>query len=184
MPVTLKLGVVDAVPRGLELEESVRRAQVLVELGLDGLEISCNVMSSATDSARRYVAVDARRSLDDLLLHRLFSPPVPEAYFLPWARAVRQTVSSPLILVGGLRRVPTMARLVADGDADFIALARPLIREPDLVTQIRAGRAGQVACTSCNLCLEHEGRHGLRCWRTPRRRLLHHALVRLRGGLR
>lgn len=184
MPVTMKLGVVDAVAHGLGLEESVRRAQLLVGLGLDGLEISCNVMSAATDSARRYVAVGPRRSLDDLLLHRVFSPPAAEAYFLPWARAVRHRVNSPLILVGGLRRVQTMARLVAEGETDFIALARPLIREPDLVAQIRDGRAGQVACTSCNLCLEHEGRDGLRCWRTPRRRLLHHALVRLRGGLR
>ncbi len=25
--------------------------------------------------------------------------------------------------------------------------------------------------------------HGLRCWRTPRRRLLQHAAIRIRGGL-
>jgi 2,4-dienoyl-CoA reductase-like NADH-dependent reductase (Old Yellow Enzyme family) len=184
LPVTMKLGVVDAVPGGLELDESVDRAERLVGLGLNGLEVSCNVMRAATDSAHRYVAVGPRRSVEDLLLHRGLAPGAAEAYFLPWARAVRRRVTTPLILVGGLRRVQTMETILRNGEADFVALARPLIREPDLVARLRDGRTGQVACTSCNLCLEHEGRHGLRCWRTPRRRLLEHALIRLRGGLR
>jgi 2,4-dienoyl-CoA reductase-like NADH-dependent reductase (Old Yellow Enzyme family) len=185
LPVTMKLGVVDAVPGGLELEESLGRAERLVGLGLDGLEISCNVMHAAADSAHKYVAVGPRRSVEDLLIHRVLSPaPAPaEAYFLPWADAVRRRVKTVLILVGGLRRVRTMETVLSEGHADFVALARPLIREPDLVAQLRNGRTGQVACTSCNLCLEHEGLHGLRCWRTPRRRLLQHAGIRLVGGL-
>jgi 2,4-dienoyl-CoA reductase-like NADH-dependent reductase (Old Yellow Enzyme family) len=183
VPVTMKLGVVDAVPGGLGLEESLHRAERLVGLGLDGLEISCNVMRAATDSAHRYVAVGPRRSVEDLLIHRVLSPAAAEAYFLPWAQAVRRRVKTSLILVGGLRRVQTMETLIREGHADFVALARPLIREPDLVAQLRNGRTGQVACTSCNLCLEHEGLHGLRCWRTPRRRLVQHAAFRILGGL-
>lgn len=182
-PVTMKLGVVDAVPGGLLLEESLDRAERLVGLRLDGLEVSCNVMRAATDSAHQYVAVGPRRSVDDLLVHRVLSPAAAEAYFLPWAQAVRRRVKTALILVGGLRRVRTMETILSQGHADFVALARPLIREPDLVAQLRNGRTGQVACTSCNLCLEHEGLHGLRCWRTPRRRLLQHAAIRLVGGL-
>lgn len=77
-----------------------------------------------------------------------------------------------------------MNRIISAGEADFVALARPLIREPDLIRQILDGRQGRVDCTSCNLCLAHEGHHALRCWRVPRRRLLRHALYRLRGGLR
>ena len=75
-----------------------------------------------------------------------------------------------------------MERLLAAGDADFLSLARPLIREPDLVRQIEAGRRGMVDCVSCNICVMHEQRDGLRCWRTPKRRLLHHAFRRLTGG--
>jgi 2,4-dienoyl-CoA reductase-like NADH-dependent reductase (Old Yellow Enzyme family) len=184
MPVTLKLGMVDAVPGGLNLDESVPRAARLVEAGLDGLEISCGVMRLATDSARQYVAIDRRRAAEDLLVHRLLAAPAAEAYFLPWARAVRTAVDARIVLVGGMRTTATMEGLVRDGEADFVALARPLIREPDLVRQIIGGRTGRVDCTSCNLCLLHEGHHALRCWRTPRRRLAEHALYRLRGGLR
>ena len=184
MPVTLKLGMVDATPGGLGLDESLPRAKRLVETGLDGLEISCGVMQRATDSARQYVAVDPRRAAEDLLVHRIFSQPEAEAYFLPWARAVRADVDTNIILAGGMRTTQTMIRIVRDRDVDFVALSRPLIREPDLVRQIANGRTGRVDCTSCNLCLLHEGHHALRCWRTPRRNLLEHAIFRLRGGLR
>ncbi|MFL5836331.1 MAG: NADH:flavin oxidoreductase [Solirubrobacteraceae bacterium] len=184
MPVTMKLGMVDATPGGLGLDESVRRAERLVAAGLDGVEISCGVMRAASDSARQYVAVDRRRAAEDLLLHRLLSEAAPEAYFLPWARAVRSAVETVIVLVGGMRTTHTMNRVLAAGDADLVALSRPLIREPDLVRQLARGRTGRVDCTSCNICLLHEGHHSLRCWRTPRRNLVEHALFRLGGGLR
>lgn len=182
---SMKLGFVDAVAGGLSLDESVRRAGRLVEAGLDAVEVSSNVMRGYADSAMPYVAVDRRRALADLLLHRVVSGrPAPEAYFRPWAQALRAKVATTIVLVGGLRRTQTMEEILASGDADFLALARPLVREPDLVRQIANGRRGRVDCTSCNLCLMHDGYHSLRCWRTPRHRLLHHAIFRLLGGFR
>jgi len=68
------------------------------------------------------------------------------------------------------------------GDADFLAMARPFVREPDLPHRIAAGRRGPVACVSCNICFQHEGIDPLRCWRTPKHALLLHAYKRyLRG---
>jgi 2,4-dienoyl-CoA reductase-like NADH-dependent reductase (Old Yellow Enzyme family) len=183
-PVTMKVGFVDAPAGGLGLDESVRRAGRLVEAGIDAVEVSCGVMESPTDSAKKYVAVDRRRAIEDLLAHRVAAEPGPEAYFRDWARALRRSVETKVVLVGGMRRTETMEEVVRSGDADFIAMARPLIREPDLIRQIKEGRRGRVDCTSCNLCLMHEGHHSLRCWRTPRRRLLQHAVYRMRGGLR
>jgi 2,4-dienoyl-CoA reductase-like NADH-dependent reductase (Old Yellow Enzyme family) len=183
---TMKLGFVDAAPEpgGLEIDESVPRAARLMAAGLDGLEVSCNVMRHPTDSAAAYVAVDTRRALEDLLVHRLGRGPQPEAYFLPWARALRKQVETTVVLVGGMRRLGTIEALLRDGECDFVALARPLIREPGLVRAFAAGGMQQAACTSCNLCLGHEGHHSLRCWRVPRRRLLEHALYRFTGGFR
>jgi 2,4-dienoyl-CoA reductase-like NADH-dependent reductase (Old Yellow Enzyme family) len=182
---TMKLGVVDAPSGGLTLDEALVTARAVAAEGLDALEISCGVMQAASDSARQYVAVDRRRAADDLLLHRLLSEPAAEAYFVPWARRVRAEVPGiALVAVGGMRRTETMEQVLAAGDADFVAMARPFIREPDIASQIAAGRTGRVDCTSCNLCLMHEGHHALRCWRTPRRRLAQHAAYRLLGGFR
>lgn len=183
-PVTMKIGMVDAVVDGLEIDESVGRAQSLVDLGLDAIEVSCGLMQAPTDSANTYVAVGPKRAAQDLLVHRLLSEPRPQAYFRPWAQALRARVDTTIILTGGMRTTETMREVLESTDADFIGLARPLIREPDLVAQISEGRDGLVDCTSCNLCLIHEGHHPLQCWRTPRIRLLEHAWYRVTGGFR
>jgi 2,4-dienoyl-CoA reductase-like NADH-dependent reductase (Old Yellow Enzyme family) len=181
---TMKLGFHDAPPGGLSVPDAVQLAGRVVSEGVDAIEVSCGVMLRATDSCAAYVAVDRRRAIDDLLPHRILAPPGQEAYFVPYARALRQQVSTTVVAVGGMRRTETMAAVLRSGDADFIAMARPYIREPGLAAQIAAGRTGLVDCTSCNLCLRHEGHHSLRCWRTPRRRLLQHAAYRLAGGFR
>jgi 2,4-dienoyl-CoA reductase-like NADH-dependent reductase (Old Yellow Enzyme family) len=181
---SVKLGLVDAPARGLGLEESIPLAARATESGADAIEVSCGVMVRIGDSAREYVAVDRRRAIADLLLHRVLSTGAEEAYFMPWARALRTQLDTTLVAVGGMRRTETMCALLEAGDADFIAMARPYIREPELAAQLARGRTGRVDCTSCNLCLRHEGHHSLRCWRTPRRRLLQHAAYRAAGGFR
>jgi 2,4-dienoyl-CoA reductase-like NADH-dependent reductase (Old Yellow Enzyme family) len=183
-PVSMKVGFEDASPGGLTVEDSVQRAQRLVAAGLDAVEVSCNLMQAPADSAMQYVAVEGRRALLDLLPHRVLRDGEPEAYFLPWARKLRAGVDTTIILVGGIRTPETMRSILRSGAADFVALARPLIREPDLLRRVANGRETSFACTSCNLCLMHEGHHSLRCWRVPRRRLLQHALYRLSGSFR
>ncbi len=180
-PVTAKVGMVDEVDNGLQLAESVERVRVLAGLGLDAVEVSVGLMTSGADSCHKYVAVDRRRALSDHLYHRMFSPPNREAYFEPFARAIRAVAPDlKVLLVGGIRTTDTVERVLAEGSCDFVCLARPLIREPDIVAQIEAGRRGRLDCTSCNLCLENEGLHRLQCWRTPRVRLLHAAVAQLR----
>ena len=182
MAVSVKLGLQDAVPGGMELSEGVRRGVALCAAGADAIEVSCNAMRLPSDSAKEYVAVGPGRAVRDLLLHRLLSSPQAEAYFLAPGRELKRRIDKPVILVGGLRLPATMEAIVERGDADFIALARPFIREPDLVAKLAGGRRSPVACTSCNLCLMHESHHSLRCWRVPRRRLWEHAIYRLSGG--
>jgi 2,4-dienoyl-CoA reductase-like NADH-dependent reductase (Old Yellow Enzyme family) len=184
---TMKLGFQDLVdlPGGLGVDDAVRGAKRLVDAGLDGIEVSSNLMSDyVSASIRPYVAVSRRRAAEDLLFHRLHKDGEPEAYFLPFARALRREVDTRVILVGGLRRASTMAALVDAGDADFLSLARPLIRQPDLVRALETGAATAADCVSCNICLMHDEHHPLRCWRTPRRRLAEHALYRVLGGFR
>ncbi len=83
-----------------------------------------------------------------------------------------------------MRRVTTMAALVESGRAEFISMARPFIREPDLVQRLAGGQRTAPACVSCNICLMHDEHHALRCWRTPRMNLLRHAKYRFSGGFK
>ena len=181
---SVKLGFIDVVEGGLGLDESIRRAKRLEAAGADAFEVSINLMNSYADNIVPYVAVDARRALTDLLPHRLWRTPAAEAYYRWIARTVRPSVQVPLILGGGIRSVSTMADIVTTGDADFVALARPFIREPGLVRRIQEGLRGTVGCTSCNICIMHSGHHPLQCWRIPRSQLMRHAFFRATGGFR
>lgn len=70
----------------------------------------------------------------------------------------------PFILVGGLRRLSEMEKIVEKREADFVALSRPLVREPNLVKKFKEGKARESSCTSCNRCFaEIVHRRPLRC---------------------
>jgi 2,4-dienoyl-CoA reductase-like NADH-dependent reductase (Old Yellow Enzyme family) len=172
-PVTARLGVVDVVAGGLTLADGLAIARQLAAEGLDGVEVTYGVMTSYRENIRPYAGVSRRQVIADGMLHRIFSRPVAEAYYRPFARAAKAAVNIPVILVGGLRSTRVMDEVIRSGDADFLALARPFVREPDLVNKIARGRRGPVACVSCNICFLHEGIDPLRCWRTPSAMLAH-----------
>jgi 2,4-dienoyl-CoA reductase-like NADH-dependent reductase (Old Yellow Enzyme family) len=183
LPVSVKLGMRDFVEGGLRLEDAIDTAQALVAEGVAAIEVSAGITSSRIETVQKYTAVTRRRAASDKLVHRLLAPAPPEGYFVSEARALRKSVSCPIIVVGGLRTVEYMEKVVREGVADFVSLGRPLIREPDLVNTIRDGRRGLVDCTSCNICMMHEGVHPLRCWRTSSALLAKHAIYRLSGRL-
>ena len=173
-PITARLSVEDSVPGGLQREESLQRAAVLAERGIDGFETTYGVMRSYFENIRPYVAVGRAQAWRNLLVQRARQPAGAEAYYRPFARAVKEATGLPIILVGGVRTTQTMTGILESGDADFLALARPFIREPDLVRKLEAGRTGGVACVSCNMCLAHDGFDPLRCWRdSPRAVTVH-----------
>jgi 2,4-dienoyl-CoA reductase-like NADH-dependent reductase (Old Yellow Enzyme family) len=60
----------------------------------------------------------------------------------------------PLILLGGITNRETMDLAMAEG-FQFVAMARALLAEPDLVNRIAAdaGRSVRSACTHCNQCM-------------------------------
>jgi 2,4-dienoyl-CoA reductase-like NADH-dependent reductase (Old Yellow Enzyme family) len=80
--------------------------------------------------------------------------PEGEAWYLEAARRYKERVHVPLMLVGGIRSYGVAERLVADGTADYIALCRPLIAEPDLVKRWQAGDRAPSVCKSDGLCMK------------------------------
>ena len=80
------------------------------------------------------------------------SYPFEEAYFREKALRFREKLTMPLMLLGGINRLETMEQAMADG-FEFVALGRGLLREPDLVNQLAAGRLSPGACIHCNRCM-------------------------------
>jgi len=141
-PLLIKLGIQDFVRDGLTLDQGVEIVRHLADWGIDALEISGGL--------------GGQNILKDIL------HPDEEAYFLPQARQAREATDLPLILVGGLRSKAVMARILEEGTADFIALSRPLIREPDLPRRLQEGQ-DKASCISCNQCWPPPGEYGIKC---------------------
>ncbi|EUA91237.1 flavin oxidoreductase / NADH oxidase family protein [Mycobacterium ulcerans str. Harvey] len=79
--------------------------------------------------------------------------PYRDAYLLRDARLFRSELSMPLILLDGITNRETMDLAMAEG-FEFVAMARALLAEPDLINRIAAeGNRVHSACTHCNQCM-------------------------------
>jgi 2,4-dienoyl-CoA reductase-like NADH-dependent reductase (Old Yellow Enzyme family) len=77
-----------------------------------------------------------------------------EAYNLEAAKLIKPAVGNvPIILVGGMRKVSQMEKVIEDGHTDFISMCRPFIRDPFLVNHFWEGKTQIASCGSCNRCL-------------------------------
>jgi 2,4-dienoyl-CoA reductase-like NADH-dependent reductase (Old Yellow Enzyme family) len=78
--------------------------------------------------------------------------PFEEAVLREKALVFREAVSLPLVMLGGINNRATMQRAMAEG-FEYVALARALLREPDLVNRMLAGDTDEGACIHCNQCM-------------------------------
>jgi 2,4-dienoyl-CoA reductase-like NADH-dependent reductase (Old Yellow Enzyme family) len=138
-PVMIKLGVADGFADGLQFEEGLEAAVQLADLGYDAIEVSQGLRGHDYTQAEFRPKIVKRER---------------EAYFRGWCREVKAKVSIPVIMVGGLRSRDLMEEAISSGDADLVALCRPLIREPDLIASWSAGKERKVSCISCNGCFD------------------------------
>lgn len=143
-PVWIKLGVADGFDGGLSLNEGIAAAEILAGTGYDALEISSGIRGE------KYEGTEYRTKINK---------PLREGYFRSWAKEIKKRVRVPVIAVGGFRSIAVMEKVIQQKEADFIALCRPLITEPDLINAWMAGRKKKPRCVSCNKCLEalHRG---------------------------
>ncbi len=148
-PVMIKLNAHDFLEGSTTERDSSHLAAALAEGSIDAIEVSGGTGGSGKlGAARRHI-----ETAED------------EAYFLPQARAIRAAAPGvPLMLVGGMRSLETIEAVLASGVADYIALARPLIREPDLPARWASGDRRRAACVSCSGCFAPAARgEGIRC---------------------
>ena len=161
--VTAKVSLGDGFRGGVTLDEGLELARMLEADGtLDALQMSGG--SSLMNPMYLFRGDVPARELADAMPvpvrlamrvgggRFLRTYPFEEAYFLDRARRFREAVSMPLMLLGGINRRETMEQAMLQG-FEFVALARALLREPDLVRRLESGRQRAGACIHCNRCL-------------------------------
>lgn len=126
-PVAVKLNSADFQKGGFSKEESARVAGWLSELGLDLLEISGGTYEQ--------MALLGRAEEDPT--ERAASTRRREAYFLEYARDIRESAKDvPLMVTGGFRTPGLMREVVRSGEVDVVGLGRPFCVMPNLVKAV------------------------------------------------
>jgi len=139
-PITIKLQIDDDVPGGLNLEEGIEIAKIMVETGYDAIEPSGGMGESIMLNKNP-------------LPSRFIKSPEDENYFLESAKKLKPVMKDcPLILVGGIRNPLSAEKILQEKSADFISMSRPLIYEPDLPNRWKNGDLSPAKCVSCNSC--------------------------------
>lgn len=129
--VSCRLGVIDQDARGLTIEEGIRTARRLEDEGAPLLHISCahKVPESVRPEGSRFSA----------LMHL--------------AEAVRQRVSIPVIGVGGIIDPAEAEQALKRGMADFVAVGRGILADPQWADKTVGGHADLVdPCLRCSPC--------------------------------
>jgi 2,4-dienoyl-CoA reductase-like NADH-dependent reductase (Old Yellow Enzyme family) len=135
-PVLIKLNAADNIDGGLEIDDAVYAAKKLSEAGIDAIEVSAGTPASGEKSPVR----------------QKINAPDKEAYNLELARRIKEAVSCPVMVVGGFRSYDVAEKALRDDGMDYIAMARPLIREPGLANRWLNGDRSPARCISCNSC--------------------------------
>lgn len=82
---------------------------------------------------------------------------VPRAAFTWVTKKMKSEISIPLITSNRINMPETAEKVLADGDADMISMARPFLADPEWVNKAFAEKDDEInTCIACNqACLDH-----------------------------
>jgi 2,4-dienoyl-CoA reductase-like NADH-dependent reductase (Old Yellow Enzyme family)/thioredoxin reductase len=146
--ITLRINGAENTKGGITIEDSKEIASKIQHEGVDAIHVSLSTPEDRFDP-------QATRTNGTM-----FSP---RGHLVHLAEQIKSTVSIPVITVGSIS--PEMGEdILRQGKADFIAIGRALLADPDLPNKLAAGKAGDIRpCIRCNeLCLPRWDL-GIRC---------------------
>ena len=134
--VIFRLSMLDLVEGGSTLEEVVQLAQALEAAGV-------SILNTGIGWHEARIPTIATK--------------VPRAAFAWVTQQLKGKVRIPLIATNRINTPEVAEKVLADGMADMVSMARPFLADPDFVNKATAGKADQInTCIGCNqACLDH-----------------------------
>lgn len=132
-PVTLRLSGDEYVPEGLQLKDTVQIVKVMEKLGIAAIHVSAGNYASYAKG----VLIPPMAKKDGLLV--------------ALAAGVKKAAKTPVIAVAKIRTPEMAEKILAEGKADFVAVGRMLLADPDYPKKVQEGRLAEVnGCIACN----------------------------------
>ena len=139
-PVIVRLSVDEFVEGGMDVELGKRIGMHLEKIGVDAIHASAGTYESFE------VVIE--------------SPLYEQGWRVYLAEEMKKAVSIPVIAVGVIREPEFAESILADGKADFIAIGRGQIADPEWVHKVMEGRESEIRkCICCMHCIRSVGKH-------------------------
>ncbi len=172
-PLIYRLSADEDVPNGITLEEACTFAKWAQEAGADAIHVSAGTWDSRlhkyNDVMTNGVSADGKNLSQGVATSMWVTPNyTPRGTLIKLAAAVKKSVDVPVIAVCGIS--PEMGEEILEKhDADFIAIGRQTIADPEYANKIAAGKPETIQrCLRCNECLgEVMSSRGISCAVNP-----------------
>jgi 2,4-dienoyl-CoA reductase (NADPH2) len=134
-PIIFRISVLDLVEDGMTGDETIMLGRSLSAAGVDAFDTGIGWHEARVPTIAYMV---------------------PRAAFSFAVRRLRDAVDKPVMATNRINTPDVAERLLADGVADAVALARPLLADADFAAKAREGRGDEInACIACNqACLD------------------------------
>ncbi len=140
-PVTLSISGFERVPGGRSIDDTQRLAPEFAAAGVDCFRVSGGIS-------------------DSLVTMMVGRSEYGDAHNIAQAEAIKNVVDVPVMLVGRIHDPELGEQILANGQADLIAMARPLLADPELPRKVIAGQPERIRrCISCENCIDSMQMH-------------------------
>ena len=131
-----RISLIDLVPEGQTFDEVIRLARAVETAGASILNTGIGWHEARVPT---------------------IATSVPRAAFAWVTKKLMGHVGLPVITSNRINTPEVAERVLAEGCADMVSMARPFLADADFVAKARAGRAAEIApCIACNqACLDH-----------------------------
>ena len=129
------LGAVGIPEKGIDLEEGVKIAKYLEKLGIDVINVSAGTYETMNTTIE----------------------PIsfPQGWKSHLSKAIKEAIDIPVIVTNVIKKPDFADELIESGLADFVALGRAHLADPEWANKAKEGREEEIRyCISCLHCVE------------------------------
>ena len=140
-PLSFKISAQEFVEDGLTVDESIEILKILVDAGMDIVQVS-----AGNDATPEWIC------------QPMF---MDKACLADSAEKVKKALDIPVMTVGRINDPLIADEIIKNGKADLVCIGRGLLADPEMPKKAREGRLDDIrVCIACNTCMESIFRRG------------------------
>jgi 2,4-dienoyl-CoA reductase-like NADH-dependent reductase (Old Yellow Enzyme family)/thioredoxin reductase len=134
-PLSFKISAQEFVPGGLTVDESIEIVRILIDAGIDIVQVS-----AGNDATPEWIC------------QPMF---MKKACLADSAAKIKKVLNIPVMAVGRINDPVIADDIIKNGEADLVCMGRGLLADPELPNKAMEGRMDEIRkCIACNTCME------------------------------